>query len=231
MEFAAIALTSRLCHLCQTYQYHFKTCLLSIYHRMSSLTPHLYACVTLKYIMTCVADLPDPELLPFPLVIADNSEYVEQINQFRHVQHWNRGVLECPGQDYQQHTLWNLHEYVPHIFSHRLVKAILNPLWYPPILKEHDNFSEDTCFQWIPDIGQRRLWMFWLFSFKANYDLKARMVIDGSKCIPGIDFNPDEVYCTNVTATSIKIFFALSALYGLALRGGDPVGAYFGTPI
>ena len=56
------------------------------------------------------------------------------------------------------------------------------------------------------------------------------MVIDGSKCIPGVDFNPDEVYYGNVTATSIKIFFALSALYGLILRGGDLVGAYLVTP-
>ena len=71
--------------------------------------------------------------------------------------------------------------------------------------------------------------MIWLFSYKADYNLKARMVIDGSKCIPGVDFNPDEVYCGNVTAMSIKIFFALSALYGLILRGGDLVGAYLVT--
>ena len=91
------------------------------------------------------------------------------------------------------------------------VKAILNPLWHPSILKELDNFCENTCFQWIPDIGQRRLWMIWLFSYKANFDLRARMVIDGSKCIPGVDFNPDEVYCGNVTATSIMINIPLIA--------------------
>ena len=56
------------------------------------------------------------------------------------------------------------------------------------------------------------------------------MVIDRSKCIPSVDFNPDEVYCGNVTATFIKIFFALSALYGLILLGGDLVGAYLVTP-
>ena len=72
--------------------------------------------------------------------------------------------------------------------------------------------------------------MIWLLSYKANYDLKARIVIDGSKCIPGVVFNPDEVYCGNVAATSIKIFFALLALYGLILRGGDLVGAYLMTP-
>ena len=44
-------------------------------------------------------------------------------------------------------------------------------------------------------------------------------------CKPSIDYDPDETYCGNVAATSIKIFFALSALY-LTLRGGNLVGAY-----
>ena len=72
--------------------------------------------------------------------------------------------------------------------------------------------------------------MIWLFSFKSNISKKARIVIDGSKCIPGLDCNPDEVHCGNVAATSIKVFFALSALYGLTLRGGDLVGAFLVTP-
>ena len=72
--------------------------------------------------------------------------------------------------------------------------------------------------------------MIWLFSFRSDMSKKARMVIDGSKCIPGLDYNPDEVYCGNVAATSIMVFFALSALYGLTLRGGDLVGAYLVTP-
>ena len=72
--------------------------------------------------------------------------------------------------------------------------------------------------------------MTWLFSFKSDMSKIARMVIDGSKCIPGLDYNPDEVYSGNVAATSIKVFFALSALYGLTLRGGDLVGAYLVTP-
>ena len=38
------------------------------------------------------------------------------------------------------------------------------------------------------------------------------------------------MYCGRVTATSIEIFFALSALYGLILRGGDLVGAYLVNP-
>ena len=34
----------------------------------------------------------------------------------------------------------------------------------------------------------------------------------------------------DVAATSIKVFFALSAMYRLTLRGGDLVGAYLVTP-
>ena len=34
----------------------------------------------------------------------------------------------------------------------------------------------------------------------------------------------------HIAATSIKVFFALSALYGLTLRGGDLVGACLVTP-
>ena len=59
--------------------------------------------------------------------------------------------------------------------------------------------------------------------------LKARLVVKGDLCQPGIDHNPEDVYCGNVTATSIKIFMALTALYGLILRGRDLVGAYLVT--
>ena len=182
-----------------------------------------------------VADLPDIDPQPFPLVVADPSEYVEQINQYGHVQYWNTVTGECSNVPVK--TITSIHfgifmsMFLMSSAPKSFFRAILNPFWHPPILKELDNFCENTCFQWIPDIGQRRLWMIWLFSYKANYDLKARMVIDGSKCIPGVDFNPNEVYCGNVTATFIKIFFALSALYGLILRGGDLVGAYLVTPV
>ena len=59
------------------------------------------------------------------------------------------------------------------------VKAVVQPDWHPPIIKELDNFCENTCFQWIKDTGQRRLFMIWLFSFKSDMSKKARMVIDG----------------------------------------------------
>ena len=60
--------------------------------------------------------------------------------------------------------------------------------------------------------------MIWLFSFKSDLSLKACIVVNGKMCKPGIDYDPDETYCGNVAAKSIKIFFALSALHGLILR-------------
>ena len=54
--------------------------------------------------------------------------------------------------------------------------------------------------------------MIWLFSFKADMTMKARLVVNGKMCKPGLDYNRDETYCCNVAATLIKVFFALSAL-------------------
>ena len=72
--------------------------------------------------------------------------------------------------------------------------------------------------------------MIWLFSFKSDISHKARPAVNGKICKPGIDYDPDKTYCSNVAATSIKIFFALSALCGLTLPEGDLVGAYLVTP-
>ena len=221
-EFAALALPiEHLSLLYKTYQYHLKTCLSSMHHHLSSILPLLYAYMSLRYIVTWLLISLTLNLSPDP------SEYVEQINQYGHVQYWNSVTGECSNVPVKTITsmhfgifmsLFLMSSAIASLAPKSFVKAILNPLWHPPILKELDNFFENTCFEWTPDIGQRHLWMIWLFSYKANYDLKARMVIDGSKCILGVDFNPDEVYCGTVTATSIKIFFAPSALYGLILR-------------
>ena len=54
---------------------------------------------------------------------------------------------------------------------------------------------------------------------------QARLVVRGDLFQPEIDCNPEKVYCGNVTATSIKIFFTLCAECGLIFRERDPVGA------
>ena len=102
--------------------------------------------------------------------------------------------------------------------------------WQQPIIKELANSVTNNCCQWVPDTRQRRLHIKWIFLAKADLSLKARLVARGDRCKPGVDYNPEDVYCGNVTASSIKVFFALAALYGLIMRGGDLVGAYLVTP-
>ena len=179
------------------------------------------------------------EELPAPLIVADPSEFQERINKFGLVEYWNDiagDLSDAPVMGINQMhfdmvmSLFLMNISVETLAPKSFVKSVVQPDWHPPIIKELDNFCENTCFQWIKDTGQRRLFMIWLFSFKSDISKKARMVIDGSKCIPGLDYNPDEVYCGNVAATSIKVFFALSALYGLTLWEGDLVGAHLVTP-
>ena len=180
----------------------------------------------------------EPTAIPL-MYIADPTEFRPRMNLFGHSQNWNSVTSEWitpTVQDVTQipyQTIMNLYMESgdhPRVAPRNFRQASALPEWHAPILKELDNFQTNSCFQWIPDTGQRRLFMIWLFSFKANFDLKARMVIDGSKCVPGLDYDPSEVYCGNVQAASVKIFFALSALYGLTMRGGDLVGAYLVTP-
>ena len=90
-----------------------------------------------------VADLPDPEPRPFPLVVADPSEYVEQINQYGHVQYWNSVTGGCSNVPVKTITkmhfgifisMFLMSSAVASLAPKSFVKAILNPLWHPPIL-------------------------------------------------------------------------------------------------
>ena len=46
---------------------------------------------------------------------------------------------------------------------------------------------------------------------------------------PYVDFDPNAVYCGNVSACSIKICISIAAKYKLIMRGGDLEGAYLVT--
>jgi Reverse transcriptase (RNA-dependent DNA polymerase) len=77
--------------------------------------------------------------------------------------------------------------------------------------------------------------MMWLFSEKTDGTLKARLVGRGDLMIPWVDFDPDSVYCGNVSACGIKIFFTIFAKYSrdedfqYVMLGGDLEGAYLVT--
>jgi hypothetical protein len=71
--------------------------------------------------------------------------------------------------------------------------------------------------------------MMWLFNIKTDGTRKARLVGRGDMMIPRVDFNPDQVYCGNIAASSIKMALVIAAMYKLVMRGGDLVGAYLVT--
>ena len=60
---------------------------------------------------------------------------------------------------------------------------------------------------------------------------KARLVGRGDLIKAYVDFDPDAVYCGNVSSCSIKMCVAIAAKYKLEMRGGDLDGAYLVTPI
>ena len=107
--------------------------------------------------------------------------------------------------------------------------AMKDPPWKAAIEKEKDKFSVNTCFKIVPFTGQHLVPMMWLFSIKTDGTFKARLVGRGDLMLPWIDFNPDALYCGNVSACGIKIALTIAAKYKLTMRGGDLEGAYLVT--
>jgi hypothetical protein len=103
------------------------------------------------------------------------------------------------------------------------------PLWRAAIIKEKEKFNKNICFKTVPFVGQHLVPMMWLFSIKTDGTLKARLVGRGDLMIPWIDFDPDSVYCGNVSACGIKIFITIAAFHKYWILGGDLEGAYLVT--
>ena len=97
-------------------------------------------------------------------------KYLERINEFGLVEYWN----DVTGHGHlswasvmginQMHFYMVMSSFLMNITIVTLVpksfvKAVVQPDWHPPIIKELDNICENTCFQWIKDTGQRRLFM------------------------------------------------------------------------
>ena len=61
--------------------------------------------------------------------------------------------------------------------------------------------------------------MMWIFNIKTDGTKKARLVGRGDLMIPDIDFDPNAVYCGNVTACSKKICVTIAAKYKLDMNG------------
>jgi hypothetical protein len=82
--------------------------------------------------------------------------------------------------------------------------AIKDPVWAAAIDKELTKFEVNNCLQVVPDTGQHKVPMMWLFNIKTDGTHKARLVVRGDQMIPYIDFDPNAVYCGNVSACSTK---------------------------
>ena len=108
-------------------------------------------------------------------------------------------------------------------------QAIKIPCWAEAIDKELTKFEINSCLTYVEFNGQHLVPMMWLFSIKTDGTKKARLVGRGDLMKAYIDFDPDAVYCGNVSASSIKVCVAIAAKYKLEMRGGDLEGAYLVT--
>lgn len=107
--------------------------------------------------------------------------------------------------------------------------AIRLPEWAAAINKERGKFELNNCLAEVPYTGQHLVPMMWLFNVKTDGTKKARLVGRGDMMIPWVDFDPNAIYCGNVSSSSIKIALTIAANYKLIMRGGDLVGAYLVT--
>jgi hypothetical protein len=114
---------------------------------------------------------------------------------------------------------------VPRSFNH----AMRLPRWCIAIDIELSKFEKNLCFKLVRYNGQSLIPLMWLFNIKTDGTYKARLVGRGDLMVPHRDFDPNAVYCGNVSACSIRIAITIAAAYGLIMRGGDLEGAYLVT--
>ena len=110
-------------------------------------------------------------------------------------------------------------------------QAINDPKWRVAIDEELTNFEQYNSLTLVP-IPDKKIFkipLFWLFASKSDGRYKARLVALGNLMKPGRDFDPNDTYCGNVSAVSIKIALSLASNFNLIMKGGDLKGAYLVT--
>ena len=98
-------------------------------------------------------------------------------------------------------------------------QAVHIPAWKAAIDKGCEKFDKNDCITVVPYNGQQLVAMMWLFNIKTDGTLKARLVARGNLMKPDVHYHPNDVYCGNVSATSIKIDVAIAAAYKSTMRG------------
>ena len=166
---------------------------------------------------------PPPEVgINKPVLISEEGDavywYSYQVRNFE----YNLSVIET------SHFLTLATPDTPHV-PKTFWKAMAIPEWKLSIDTELKKFEANACLEFVPYTGQHLVPMMWLFNIKNDGTRKARLVGRGDFMIPLVDFDPNAVYCGNVSACSIKICITIAAMYRLVMRGGDLVGAYLIT--
>ena len=173
-----------------------------------------------------------PEPDPRPPEAPPSIHTTEHIDADGYVQYWHQFAVDSPA-----HMIALLESYHHMLampsFDHRVprsfVKAMQDPLWRAAITLELGKFEKNKCFNLVPFVGQHLVPLMWIFNIKTDGTFKARLVGRGDLMIAGTDFDPDAVYCGNVSSCCIKMCLSIAAKYKLTMRGGDLEGAYLVT--
>ena len=106
-------------------------------------------------------------------------------------------------------------------------QAIHDPKWRAAIEEELTNFERYNSLTLVPTPDKKinKIPLFWLFAIKSDGRYKAQLVALGNLMKPGRDFDPNDTYCGNVSAVSIKIALSLVSNFNLIMKGGDLKGA------
>ena len=141
-----------------------------------------------------------------------------------HVKNYEYPLAMCETQNF-----YKIQTVKDPLIPQNFYKAMKQPLWEAAIDKELTKFEKNMCLQVVPYNGQHMVPMMWTFVIKTDGTKKARLVGRGDLMIPNVDFDPNAVYCGNVTACSIKMCVTIAAVYKLNMKGGDLEGAYLVT--
>ena len=134
--------------------------------------------------------------------------------------------LTCPHPSYLQTVSNNAHYKAIHYFfkaktipdpsiPKTFPAAIILPEWKEAIDIERDNFEKFSSLEIVERPQHEKLFfipLMWLFNIKTDGRKKARLVGCGHLMKPGRDFDPDQVYCGNISAVGIKIVLRLAAI-------------------
>ena len=104
------------------------------------------------------------------IVLTDTSEYEPGVDKYGMPVYWSRITEEYSAVIVLDIGVFNYHEFMARCMMtvtsagpRSFAKAIMQPAWHLAVNKEIGNFIDNTCFQWIMDVGQRHMMIILLF--------------------------------------------------------------------